>query len=204
MPKLLHVQSSPSLTGSVTRELSNKFVDQWVASHANMEVDMIDLSADPLPHFGPAIMAGATTPPEEWSDETRDAMALTDRLINQVEAADVIVIGSPMINFSICSQLKAWIDHITIAGRTFDFVAPGISKGLLFGKKVFVVEARGGDYRDAPVNAFDFQEPLLRTQLGFLGLYDVTFIRAEGMRQNPDEADSIIKHAESVIARVAA
>jgi FMN-dependent NADH-azoreductase len=110
----------------------------------------------------------------------------------------------PMINFTICSQLKTWIDHVTIAGRTFKYAAPGVSKGMLFGKKVFVITARGGDYADVPVNAFDFQEPLLRTNLGFLGLFDVSFIRAEGMRQRSEETADIIRNAETIIARLAA
>ena len=79
-----------------------------------------------------------------------------------------------------------------------------MAKGLLFAKKVFVIEARGGDYADPPVSAWDFQEPLLRTHLGFLGMFDVSFIRAEGMRQRPEEVADIIRHAEAVIDRVAA
>jgi FMN-dependent NADH-azoreductase len=93
---------------------------------------------------------------------------------------------------------------VTVAGRTFKFAAPGVAKGLLFGKKAFVIEARGGDYTDLPVNAFDFQEPLLRVLLMFLGIFDVSFIRAEGMRQRVDEMADIVRNAEAVIARLAA
>lgn len=203
MPRILHIQSSPNMENSVTRVLSDKFVDTWVASHVGTEVDTLDLVADPLPHFGPDIMAAAK-PAEEWSEETKNALALSDKLVTQLEEANIIVIGSPMINFTICSQLKAWVDHVTVAGRTFSYSAPGVVKGLLFGKKVFVVCARGGDYSQPPISAFDFQEPLLRMQLGFLGMYDVSFIRAEGMRQRSEEADDIMRYAESVIARLAA
>ncbi|NDB70806.1 MAG: FMN-dependent NADH-azoreductase, partial [Methylocystaceae bacterium] len=132
------------------------------------------------------------------------AMALSDRLVDQLLEADIIVIGAPMINFTVCTQLKAWFDHVTVAGRTFQYSAPGVAKGLLFGKKAFVVVARGGDYSELPVNAFDFQEPLLRVLLMFLGVFDVTFIRAEGMRQKIDEAADILRNAEAVIARLAA
>jgi len=203
MPRLLHVQSSPNLATSSTRALSEKFVQTWVANHANTEVETLDVVANPIPHFGPEIM-GAALPQDQWTDATRSALALSDKLIKQLEAANVLVIGVPMINFTICTQLKTWLDHVTIAGRTFQYSAPGVVKGLLFGKKVFVIEARGGDYADVPVNAFDFQEPLLRTHLGFLGMFDVSFIRAQGLRQRPEEAADIIRHAESVIARLAA
>ena len=138
------------------------------------------------------------------SEETKAAVGLSDRLITQLEAADILVIGSPMINFTICSQLKAWFDHVIIAGRTFEYSAPGVARGLLFGKKAFVIEARGGDYADIPFSAFDFQEPLIKALLMFIGIVDVTTIRAEGMRQNEDEAADILRQAESVVARVAA
>jgi FMN-dependent NADH-azoreductase len=204
MPRLLHIQSSPNLDKSLSRALSEKFVQTWITHHANMTVDVLDLAAKPLPHFGPEILAAAVGTPNDWSPETRKAVALSDALVKQLEAADIVVIGSPMINFTICTQLKTWFDHVTVANRTFKFSAPGIAKGLLFGKKVFVIEARGGDYADVPINAFDFQEPLLRVLLGFLGMFDVSFIRAEGTRQRIDELADIVQHAESVIARLAA
>jgi FMN-dependent NADH-azoreductase len=204
MPRLLHIQSSPNLANSLTRTLSSKFVATWVRHHASMVVDILDLAAEPLPHFGPDILAAGAKPPTEWSAKTRAAVELSERLIKQLEAADIVVIGSPMINFTICSQLKAWFDHVTIADRTFQYSAPGAAKGLLFGKRVFVVEARGGDYSELPINSFDFQEPLLRVLLGFLGMFDVSFIRAEGARQRVDEAADIVRSAEEIIARLAA
>ena len=108
----------------------------------------------------------------------QEAIDLSDRLIKQLEAADILVIGAPLINFTVCTQLKSWFDYVSIAGRTFKYSAPGVSKGLLFGKKAFVIAARGGDYVDVPINAFDFQAPLLRTLLGFLGIYDAYKRRA--------------------------
>lgn len=203
MPRILHIQSSPNLGNSVTRTLSQKFVDSWQATHANVEVDTLDLATDPLPHFG-AALAGVGVPETEWSADVRAAVDLSDKLIKQLEEAHILVIGAPMINFTICSQLKAWFDHVMIAGRTFKYAAPGIAKGMIFGKKVFVIEARGGDYADVPMTAFDFQEPLLRSLLGFMGVFDVSFVRAEGMRQRIDEADDILRHAEEAIERLAA
>jgi FMN-dependent NADH-azoreductase len=204
MPRLLHIQSSPNLGNSLTRALSDKFVQTWTGHHANVDVEVLDLARNPLPHFGPAILAAGSKPPAEWSSETREAVQRSDALIKQLEAADILVIGSPMINFTICSQLKSWFDHVTVVGRTFQYSAPGVAKGLLFGKKVFVIEARGGDYSDLPINSFDFQEPLLRVLLMFLGMFDVSFIRAEGVRQRVDEAADIMRNAESIVARLAA
>ena len=135
MPNLLHIQSSPNLQGSVTRILSNQFVEKWIETHENVTVDVLDLAADPVPHFGPDMIQAMTTEPENMSAETKAAVGLSDRLITQLEAADILVIGSPMINFTICSQLKAWFDHVIIAGRTFEYSAPGVARGLLFGKK---------------------------------------------------------------------
>jgi FMN-dependent NADH-azoreductase len=204
VPRLLHIQSSPNVGSSVTRVLSDKFVATWTASHANVEVDRLDLVAEPLPHQGPDWLEGLVCRPDERTPKMVAALAISDRLINQLEAADIIVIGAPMINFTLCTQLKSWVDYVTVAGRTFEYFAPGQARGRLFGKKVFVIAARGGDYSEPPMNAFDFQEPLLRLLLGFLGLYDVSFIRAEGMRQRVDQVDVITRYAESVIARLAA
>ena len=204
VPRLLQIQSSPRMGQSVSRILSDKFVETWTASHANVEVDHLDLVTDPLPHQGPEWLDGLVCPPNERTPEMVAALAISDRLIDQLEAADIVVIGAPMINFTLCTQLKSWVDYVTVAGRTFEYFAPGQARGKLFGKKVFVIAARGGDYSDPPVSAFDFQEPLLRILLGFLGLYDVTFIRAEGMRQRVDQIDEITRAAEAIIARLAA
>ncbi|WP_298283561.1 NAD(P)H-dependent oxidoreductase [Novosphingobium sp.] len=204
MPKLLHIQSSPNLMSSVTRKLSSDFVAKWTETHANVSVEVLDLAAEALPHFGMDNMAAMMLPPDQQSPAMQAASALSNKLITQLENADIVVIGAPMYNFTVCTQLKAWFDHVTIAGRTFQYTAPGVAKGLLFGKKVFVIEARGGDYSDPPFSAFDFQEPLLRMMLMFIGLFDVSFIRAEGLRQKEDEAPAILRQAEGVIARMAA
>jgi FMN-dependent NADH-azoreductase len=189
---------------SVTRRLSQQFVDTWVASHEGYEVDTLDLVLDPLPHLGPMGLGGLFAPPDQHTPEMAEAAALSDRLVTQLEEADVVVLGVPMINFTIPSQLKSWFDFVTVAGRTFEYAGPGQARGLLFGKKVFAIVARGGDYSFAPVSAFDFQEPLLSMLLLFLGMFDVSFIRAEGVRQYEDDAEAITEQAEAVIARLAA
>jgi FMN-dependent NADH-azoreductase len=201
---LLHIQSSPNLESSVTRRLSGHFVKTWCASRHQVTVEEIDLAASPLPHFGPEIMAAYATQPSERTKSQNEAIALSEQLVSQLVAADILVVSAPMINFTIPTQLKAWFDYVIVAGKTFQYAAPGVAKGLLFGKKAFVIEARGGEYAEGPASAFDFQEPLLRTMLGFMGIFDVTFIRAEGMRQKPEDTPAIIAHAEQVVARLAA
>ena len=122
-----------------------------------------------------------------------------DALIEEVEAADVIVIAAPMYNFSISSTLKAWVDHITRAGRTFRYTANG-PEGLLKDKKVFVVTARGGVYTgDSPAKGYDFQEPYLRAILGFNGLTDVTFVHVEAQKLSPDAAQAALASARTVV-----
>jgi FMN-dependent NADH-azoreductase len=143
--------------------------------------------------------AGATPADKRSDAEARNA-ALADALIEELEAADVVVIAAPMYNFSIPSTLKAWIDHVARAGRTFRYGAAG-PEGLLKGKKVFVVTGRGGIYTgDSPAKGMDFQEPYLRAMLGFLGLDDVSFIHVEGLAVGPDARASGTERARAAIA----
>lgn len=203
MPKLLHIQSSPNLMASISRGLTDKFVSRWCETHEDVTVDTLDLVADALPHFGAANLAAAVTPPENFTPETTAAVKRSADLIGQLMAADVIVIGVPMYNFTIPTQLKVWIDNISIPQKTFQYSGPGQVEGLVKGKQVFVIETRGMDYSSEQAKAFDFQEPMLKWQLGFLGMTDITFIRAEGMRMRPDEAEAIVAAAEQEVLRVA-
>ena len=201
MIKLLHVQSSPNLEGSITRTLSDEFVERWQGSHPGTEVETLDLARDPLPHWGPEAIKGFMSPEGQRSPEGQAAVDLSEKLIQQVEAAKVIVIGCPMYNMSMPTQLKSWIDHLTRAGRTFKFTGQGQYKGLIWNKKAYVILSRGGDYSQPPASASDFQEPLLRANLGLLGISDVTFIRAEGQRMQ--EAAHYVKAARDTIAWIA-
>lgn len=201
MIKLLHVQSSPNLNSSVTRELSLEFIDRWKASHPATQVETLDLVRDPVPHWGPEAIKGFMTPDGERTAAGQAAVDLSDKLIRQVEDAKVLVIGCPMYNMSIPTQLKSWIDHLTRAGRTFKFTGQGRYKGLLWNKKAFVILARGGDYSHSPASAADFQEPMLRANLGLIGIGDVTFIRAEGQRLQ--EAPAYVAKARETIAWIA-
>jgi FMN-dependent NADH-azoreductase len=201
MSNVLFVSSSlfgeNSQSGLIAREL----VDGLRATHAGTTLVERELRADTIPHLSLDALAAAAQPPEARGSAARAAAALADRLIEEVEAAGILVIAAPMYNFSIPSTLKAWIDHITRAGRTFRYGAAG-PEGLLKGKKVFVVTARGGFYSDGPAKVMDFQEPYLRAMLGFLGLDDVRFIHVEGLKISPEAAAGGIERARQELGEL--
>jgi FMN-dependent NADH-azoreductase len=171
--KLLHVDSSALGTHSVTRELGRAFVDAWTRNKSGTEVIYHDLAANPLPHWAPV------------ADASDPAVRAGYELLDEFLAADVVVIGTPMYNFSIPSTLKAWIDRVAVAGKTFRYGANG-PEGLAGGKRVIIVSARGGIYSEGPAEAMDFQEDYLRKVFGFLGVTDVEIVRAEGVNLSPE------------------
>lgn len=181
MTHILTVTSSPSSQGSVTSALVEQFADNWKKSAKNASTVSRNLAQTAIPHLDETTIGAFYTPEEDRSDDQKAVLSLSDELISEIETAEVIVIGAPMHNFGIPSSLKAWIDHIARVGRTFVYTENG-PKGLLKGKKVFVITARGGNYGEgSPVHDMDHQEPYLRTALAFIGLSDVEFIHAEGM-----------------------
>jgi FMN-dependent NADH-azoreductase len=199
MTNLLFVASSLFGEGSQSRLIASEFIDRWRQSHPRTNVVKRELTADSIPHLSSAAFAASMIAADARSVAERQDAALADALIEEVEAAEIIVIAAPMYNFSIPSTLKAWIDHITRGGRTFRYGASG-PEGLLKGRKVFIVTGRGGIYSDGPAKGMDFQEPYLRAMLGFLGLDDVTFIHAEGLKISPEAAASGVERARKAIA----
>jgi FMN-dependent NADH-azoreductase len=176
--KLLHLDSSALGVNSISRELSAAIVEQQHRLYPEAEVTYRDLDRDPIPHLTSQTLA-QTDPAEA---------AAAEAVMQQFLQADVIVIGAPMYNFAIPSTLKAWIDRIAVAGRTFQYTANG-PEGLAGGKRVIIASARGGIYAE-PNN--DFQEPYLRQVFGFLGIHDVSFVRAEGVAYSPQHrADAL-------------
>ena len=200
MLNILLVTSSVFGEKSKSREIALEFLQAWRSVHSSSRVTVRDTSA--IPHLTGDTFAAATTAPNKRSADQSIAAALADTLIEEIEAADTVVIAAPMYNFSISSTLKAWIDHITRGGRTFRYTAAG-PEGLLKNKKVFVVVSRGGAYRgDSPAKGMDFQEPYLRAMLGFLGLGDVTFIHVEGLGVSPEAAASGLEAARKSVAGI--
>ena len=201
MANLLLVTSSLFGDGSQSQLIASEFIDRWRETHPATTVVERDLTADNMPHLSLSALAASIQPSDARSATEREAAALADRLIEEVETANVIVIAAPMYNFSIPSTLKAWIDHIARAGRTFRYGAAG-PEGMLKGKKVFIVTGRGGIYSDGPAKRLDFQEPYLRAVLAFLGLDDVTFIHVEGLKISPEAAAAAIDRAREAIANI--
>jgi len=197
---LLHIDSGILGGNSVTRNLSAAVVDQWKKRHKGLAVTYRDLATNPIGHLsGSHLMAGSIDASERSAELQRDidegAKALDEFL-----AADVVVIGAPMYNFSIPSQLKAWIDRITVAGKTFRYTEKG-PEGLAGGRKVIVVSSRGGFYgKDSGRAGLDHQEAYLRTVLGFIGITDIDFVRAEGVNISPEFKQKAIEGAEKAIA----
>jgi len=199
MTNILTLNSSPKAEGSVSRDLVERFLGAWYAENSAIVVAR-DVGANPPPHLDEATIGAFYAPEEARSEEQQEQIALSDELVSELEAADVVVIGSPMHNFGLPSGLKAWIDHVARVGRTFKYTENG-PVGLLTGKKVFVLTARGGNYSESsPAHAMDHQAPYLITVLGFLGLDDVTFIHAHGVAGGEDG----IKAAEAEIDRTVA
>ncbi len=203
MSHLLHIQSSPNLHASVSRDLSAGFVANHRESHPDDTVTTRDLVTTHIPHLGVDLLGGYFGKPEAHTPEQKAALRLSDELIDEMSAADLLVISAPMYNFSIPSQLKAWIDHIVRAGRTFQYTAEG-PKGLVSGKKAMVFLAAGGIYSDGPFKTYDFQENYLRAILGFLGITDMTAVRAEGLAMGPDAAAKAVAGARARAAELAA
>ena len=179
---LLHLDASALGAGSVTRTLGAAVVAQWQGAVPGLRVDYRDLDADPLPHLTASVLGGEDTA----------AAAAGDATMRQFQAADVLVVGAPMYNFGIPSTLKAWIDRIAVAGKTFRYTAHG-PEGLAGGKRVIVASGRGGAYGDA--SPADFQEAYLRQVFGFLGIRDIDFVRAEGVALSPEHRAAAIAKA---------
>lgn len=190
--KLLRIDSS-ARRSSISRQLTTKFVEIWKKENPGGEVIECDLATTPLPLITDEWMQAAYSDPAALTAAQRETLAISDRLIDELLAADAIVIGAPMYNLTISAPLKAWIDQIVRAGRTVLWNASG-TEGVLKNKKVVVLTSRGGSFRPGtPAAQYDHQEPYLRHILAFIGLTDVIFIHAEN--QKPGELAEAAKSA---------
>jgi FMN-dependent NADH-azoreductase len=186
MKNILLVTSSPRGWHSYSQQIARGIVDDLKIDDPGAHVVVRDVAKQPLPHVSDAFATSRVLPPDRRDEAAVRALALSDTLVDEVQAADVIVIAAAMHNFGIPSALKAWIDHIVRPGQTFSYSEQG-PRGLVEGKKVILVLARGGVYATGRMQPFDFQEPYLRAVLGFLGMTDVEVVRIEGVAMG-DEA----------------
>lgn len=189
---ILIVSSSANGDRSVSNGLVASFVDSVRASEPAAHVVLRDVGANPLPHLTADTVAAIKGEPA--TDAEREARALSDALIEELQAADTIVIASPMYNFGMSSTLKAWFDHVLRAGLTFRYTSDG-PEGLLKGRRAVVIESRAGFYSEGDGGAMDGQEPHIRILLGFMGINDVTFVRAEKLAFGPEAANDSIESA---------
>lgn len=194
--KLLHIDSSVLGGNSVSRQLTQDIVAQWHASHPGTVVDYLDLAVQAPSHLSADSLGFRAAPSAApLSDRQKHENAVSEALVTQLLAADVVVIGAPLYNFSIPSQLKAWIDRIAQPGRTFTYTDKG-PQGLAIGKTVIIASTRGGAYSTSETGrAMEHQESYLQTVLGFIGITDVRIVRAEGLAMGEDARKQALSSA---------
>ncbi|MEU6091003.1 NAD(P)H-dependent oxidoreductase [Streptomyces sp. NPDC047085] len=197
MSHLLHIDSSPRGTDSLTRQIGARYVAAWRRQNPGGTVAYRDVTED-VPDFVSADwVTGVFAPAEHHTPRTKAAVDASAALITEVEDADVLVLGVPMYNFSVPATFKAWIDQICMAGRTFAYDENG-PRGLLAGKKAVIVRASGSDFTNPAFAAMDFHAPYLRGVLGFIGITDVEFISVNGPA--PEQVESGLIEADRAIA----
>ena len=207
MKNILLIQSSPRGLESYSQKVARSVVGDLEERHPDAKLVVRDLAQNPPPHVGEAFVGGISTGPEQRTLEQAKALALSDALIDELFAADIIVLAVPMHNFGPPSTLKAWIDHVVRAGRTVSYSEKKGPEGKLKGKRVILVLARGGVYSDGPAKPLDFQEPYLRAILGFIGLTDIDVVRVEGVAMSaigPEKAVvSAMARSQEILSQVA-
>jgi FMN-dependent NADH-azoreductase len=191
---ILHITSSPRGPQSYSNRVAAGVLDELRQRNPGATVVTRDLAREPLPHIDEDFVAATRSPNGPQTEKQRGLLALSDALVDELIAADIVVIATPMINFTISSNLKSWLDFVARAGRTFSYSEAG-PKGLVTGKQVIVVAAKGGIYAANP--ALDFQVPYLKSVLGFLGMTDVEVLDVEGTAYGPDIAEKAVEAASA-------
>lgn len=200
MTRLLQINTSLFSGQGQSSQLAERFVSAYLARNPDTQVRTRDLAADPVPHLDGERFTAFTTPAEQRTDAQRAVVAYSDALIEELRVADVIVLGLPMYNFHIPSQLKSYFDHVARIGVTFSYTPQG-PVGLLTGKKAYVLEARGGNYVGTH---WDTETAYVRNFLAFIGITDVEFVHAEGLARGEESRVASLTNAHSSIDRLAA
>jgi FMN-dependent NADH-azoreductase len=201
---VLHVDSSILGPASVSRRLSAFIVEAWKGKNPSSRVTYRDLAADPISHLNGSLLLASAIDASQHTPEISRELAVSANTMAEFLAADVIIIGAPMYNFGIPSQLKAWIDRLAVAGKTFTYTPQG-PKGLAGGKTVIIASSRGGRYgAGTPLAAIDHQENYLKSTFGFLGIIDIRFVRAEGVNISAEAKQQAIATAEQEALKAAA
>ncbi|MFT3782963.1 MAG: NAD(P)H-dependent oxidoreductase [Nibricoccus sp.] len=204
MKTLLHIEASPRVTRSHSRRLGADYAAAWQAARPGSKVITHDLVLNPPPFVSEAWVAGAYNPPENRAPNEKSAIAVSDQYIDEVFAADEIVISTPIYNLSLPAALKAWIDQIVRYGRTFTRNGSGF-EGLIKGKKVTVIVASGSDFRPGtPGGAYNHLEPYLRAVFGFVGMTDLRFVYAHSLNDDSPQRQAVLTEATSALRQFAA
>jgi len=194
---ILHVTSSPRGEASYSNRVAAQVIAEVKGRAGGATVTTRDLAREPLPHIDDDFVAATKSAAGPQTDAQRAQLAVSDKLVDELLGADMVVIAAPMINFTIPSNLKTWIDYVARAGRTFSYSEKG-PQGLVTGKQVILVVARGGVYSDKP--AYDFQVPYLKNVLAFLGMTDVEVIEVEGTAFGPEVAEKAVAAATAKLS----
>lgn len=198
MQTLLWLKTSLFSDQGESSRLAQRFVRAWRARHPASRLIVRDLAVEPVPHLDADGFRAFKAAPGERTSEQAAVVAYSDKLVDELRQADVLVLGLPMYNFGLPSALKAWIDHVARAGVTFRYTERG-PVGLLGGKKAYVFAARGGVHAGTPR---DTQTPYITTVLGFIGITDVEFVYAEGLSLTPPVRERSIAKAHAQIDRL--
>ncbi|MNG57196.1 FMN-dependent NADH-azoreductase [compost metagenome] len=202
MRKILLITSSPRGTESLSTRFATE-IAHGLRAQGGGSLTVRDLVVNPPPHITEDYIVGRTAPPDSRTTQQNVAVERARELVDELCAADIIVLGSGMMNFGPSSQLKAWIDNVTWPGVTFSY-ATGAPQGLLTGKKLYLITAAGGVFSAGDYAAFDFQTNYLLHMLGFIGLTDAELIRIEGTVLGPDGAKAAIAHTETAVQNLLA
>jgi FMN-dependent NADH-azoreductase len=200
MTTLLQINTSLNAHQGNSSQLADRFVAAWKAGHADGNVVVRDVGAEPIPHLDAERFGAFLAKPEDRTPAQQAVAAFSDALIAELKTADVIVLGLPLYNFGIPSTLKSYIDHIARAGVTFRYTETG-PVGLLTGKKVYVFAARGGKYAGTPL---DTQTNYIRDFFAFLGMGDIEFVYAEGLAMGEAPKQAALTQAHRELERLAA
>ena len=196
MKNILLILGSPRDRASYSHQIGRRIVDDLKSRYPSANVVVRNLVKEALPDVREGFVTGRMLSEDKRSAAETAALALSDVLVGELMAADVLVLATPMHNFGISASVKAWIDHIVRPGVTFSYSAKG-PLGLVQGKKLILVLARGGIYAEGPMKGYDFQEPYLRTVLGFIGMTDVEVIRIEGVAMGDDAVRNAVTSAKA-------
>jgi FMN-dependent NADH-azoreductase len=198
MKRILHLISSVQGTESYSIKLGNVIIEKIQEKYPDSSVEEVNLVDIEIPHLNPAVLRTFFIPGDQLNEEEKESISLSDGMVAQLLASDIIVIGAPLYNYTIHTALKAWIDHVTRAGVTFGYSETG-PVGKVTGKKVYVAMSSGGVYSEGPGKANDFVAPYLKSFLGSLGMTDLTVFRAEGLKIRGIQEHALEKAIESIV-----